>query len=182
MHVLSKKLYLLLACVSSCILSHAQILVNKTDKFTGNKIKSATVQFGKASLGTWSSGMAMTFTISRDKKLASFTWMAPNGTNGAFNEVKPADLSLLLKMDNDSIMQLKGDTSMSKASNIMSTSILVIITYVTDEQLQFLSAHKIKFFRVGLRGNEGIDLNEVLFTERNRKEVQKAAAYLLESK
>jgi hypothetical protein len=161
-----------------CLSSNAQTFIDKKDDFTGKQIKGAVVVFGKSIAPV---GMTLTFGVNNGQKFIAFLWNAKSGQFGAFNNLNPKDLSILLKMDNDTIYRFKADTAVSNVINFGSSSNMIIASKITDTQLLALSAHIISIFRVGIKGDNGVDLdNSYLFTDRNKRQVQKAAAYMID--
>jgi hypothetical protein len=160
------------------IIAKSQQLINKKDPFTGKEVKCAIIVFGKAIAP---SGMSLTLGINNGQKYIAFSWVAKSGAFGAFNNMNPNDLSIMVKMDNDSVYKFKSDTSLSRIINFGESSNMIISSIITDSQLMALTYHLISIFRVGVRGDNGVDLDDnYLFTGKNKKQVQKGAAYMLD--
>ncbi|RAJ22876.1 hypothetical protein LY11_04580 [Pedobacter cryoconitis] len=106
--------------------------------------------------------------------------MAPSGQNGAFNNGNIRDLSLLMKMDIDTILKFKADTSLSKIGNVTNSSIINISAPITDREISYFSLHEISLLRVGIKDDVGVDLQSTLFTSKNKKQILKAAKFILE--
>lgn len=156
--------------------SYSQTLVNKKDPFTGQVVKSSIVLLGSMLAPT---GMFLSFAEDKGNRYITFVWSAPSGQNGAFNNSNVKDLSLLMKMDTDTILKFKADTITSKIGNVSNSSIMTIISPISDNELSYLSQHEISLLRIGIKDDVGVDLESTLFTKKNRKQVLKAASFIL---
>lgn len=173
-----KKL-LLIAFLAIASSVHAQTLIDKKDNFTGKRIKASSVSLG-GPLNPYA-GMELSFTTVSDKKYIVFTWRASSGVFGAFNNIQPNKMSLLFKMENDSIYKFKPDTVYSKIMNAANTSMIAIGSPITDKQLLQFASQKIAKFRLGILDDNGVDLDDHhLFSNKNREQVQKAAAFMID--
>ena len=168
-----KKFLLLLLFLPT--LSQAQHLFNKKDAFTGKEIKGAVIMMG---LAIANSGQMLSFAVDNSNKYISYTWTSPSGTFGAFNEINLKETSIMLKLETDSIIIFKADTLLSKIINSGSSSILSISSPISNEQLKMLSEQTIKILRIGIKEEAGVDLDG-LFTKKNKEQVKKAAAFML---
>jgi len=109
-----KNLYVIVVLILTGITTKAQSLINQKDPFTGKSVKAGFVMLGRLMAPT---GMQLGFSESEGKKFIMFLWTAPSGQNGAFNKQDPKELSLLLKMDSDTIIRFKADSAASKIVN-----------------------------------------------------------------
>ena len=173
-----KKIYLTVAINCFGLFSYSQQLIKQKDQFTGKEIKGSVITMGK---GIAPTGMTMGFGIINQKTYVYFTWPNPSGNFGAFNTMKVSDMSLLFKLDDGNIMKFKADTTTSKISNYGNSSILSIGSEISNSELQTLSSHTINVFRVGIKDDTGVDLdNKFLFTDKNKEQVKKAATFMIE--
>jgi|GEM_PF-3760534 len=53
---------------------------------------------------------------------------------------------------------------------------------ITEEQLNYLGVHEISLLRMGVKGDVGVDIQNALFTDKNKKQVMKAAAFMVSPK
>ncbi|WP_419803527.1 hypothetical protein [Mucilaginibacter sp.] len=173
-----KKIYLTALLSTALLSTKAQQLIKQKDQFTGKEIKGAVINMGKIFAAT---GMTMGFGVINQKTYVYFTWPNPSGNFGAFNTMKVTDMALLFKLDDNSILKFKADSATSKITNFGNTSILSIGSEITNAQLQTLSSHTISVIRVGFKDDAGLDLEDkALFTDKNRDQVKKAAAFMIE--
>jgi hypothetical protein len=170
----------LLASLTSLTIN-AQQLINQKDPFTGKQVKVATVTLGGAFKNI---GQIFAFTETDEKRYVSFLWMP--GMSEAkvedvnFNNVEIKNCSLLLNMDDDSVIKFKADTLLSKKGGSGTGATLGISSYISDAQLQFLMSHTIKIIRLGLT-NDNLGVDAPFLTDKFRKQIQKAASYMLDA-
>lgn len=148
---------------------NAQQFINQKDPFTGKQVKSAVVMLGGMIKNV---GQQILFTENEGKKYISFMWMG-NLPNVNFDKFDVSQCSLLLKMDTDTTFRFKADPNTSKTI----TSGIVINSEITNDQLQFMSQHQVAIIRFGVKEDAGIDAT--YFTDKNKKEIQKAVLYFL---
>lgn len=172
-----KKLILIVLVIIS-FGATAQTLINKKDDFTGKQIKAAVVVFGKALAPQ---PISLSFNVANGKKYIAFTWANTSGMFNAFNNVKANQVSLLFKLDTANVTKFNADPSMSNVESAGATGNFTIAANITDEQLLEFVKHKVLKFRLGLNGDDGIDLDgNYMFTDRNKNQLQKAAAFMLD--
>jgi len=158
-----------------CLNASAQKFLETKDAFTGMQTKSAIVFTGS----TFNPNSPMLiFAEQGGKKVISFYWPAYAGINGAFNRDTIQNMSLLFKMENDTILQFKANPAISLKSTDVNTTTLVIQSFITDDQLRYFAENKVRIFRLGQHGINGVDLND-LFTPKKMEEFRNAAAHML---
>lgn len=172
-----KKL-ILIGFLAISTIANAQTLINKKDDFTGKYMKAAVVVFGRTMAPQ---PISLMFGINEGKKYIAFSWSAKSGIFGAFNNMSPSQLSLLFKTDTVNIIRFKADTTISKILNNGNSTLLVIASPITDDQLMNFAKNRILRFRFGTMGDQGVDMDgPYMFTDKNKIQVQKAAAYMLD--
>jgi hypothetical protein len=83
-----------------------------------------------------------------------------------------------MKMEGDSILRFKADTSLSHITHDglkYSVGIGVNLNY---QQLNYLMNNTIKVFGFGVNEDNVVDMNDML-TDKNRREIQKSAMFML---
>lgn len=171
-----KKLLLLL--LLSPVFCKAQILTNQKDKFTGKVIKAGIVNLGRTLAP---SGMSLGFGTIEDKTYVLLNWPMDAGAFGALNGANVAEMSLLFKMDDGSIYKFKADSVKSKILNMGTKTYLSIGSEISTEQLKFMADHLVSDLRLGIKNDNGVDMIDALFTDKNRQQLKKAAAYMLQN-
>lgn len=175
----TKLLFIFLIVSMKCF---SQTIVNKTDEFTGQKLQSAVVFFGKKILGAPILGLSTpSLTFSKVNEVVTMSFVFPGFNTqldpNAHEEIKARNCSILLKMENDSIVRFKPDTTISTVMHNGLTYTVVVGSKLSDSQLSYLMYNKIKIFRMAVMGDNGADIE--LMTDRNKREIQKACMYML---
>jgi hypothetical protein len=169
---------LLLASMTSLTVN-AQQLINQKDPFSGKQLKGAVVTFGNMFKNI---GQGLGFGESDGKEIVSLTWMpSASGTNVDginFDNFNLKNCSILVLMDDDSIIKFKADSTLSKKTGTGQTAMLAILASITEDQLRFLSLHDVKTIRLGLtEQNAGVDVPFV--NDKTRKQIKKAALFMI---
>jgi len=90
-------------------------------------------------------------------------------------------MGLLFKMDDGSIYKFKADSLKSKILNMGTKTYLSIGSEINTEQLKFMADYLVSDLRLGIKNDNGVDMTDALFTNKNRQQLKKAAAYMLQN-
>jgi hypothetical protein len=170
-------IFLLVSLTSLSV--NAQQLVNQKDPFSGKQVKAATVTLG----GPFKNiGQMLGFEEVDGKKYITFLWMPVlSGANVQaqnFDNIDIKKCSILLKMEDNSILKFKADSVLSKKNGSGQSAVLTVSAFIPDSQLELMMSHSINTIRLGLtEENVGVDLP--FFTDKTRKQIQKSAAFML---
>lgn len=58
---------------------------------------------------------------------------------------------------------------------------LSIGSEINTEQLKFMADYLVSDLRLGIKNDNGVDMTDALFTNKNRQQLKKAAAYMLQN-
>jgi hypothetical protein len=163
-----------------CVAAKSQTLIDKKDEFTGRQIKGAIISFMPKvplSLQIIYGYENLVFSELNSKKTIMVILNLPAGQFGVFNGINVKNLSVLIKMESDTLIRFKADSSFSKITNAGNNSIASSGAYISDKQLLYFTNNKVKAIRLVLNNEDmGIDLP---MTDKRSIQIQKAAVFML---